>query len=165
MDDVSDVEETKLPGVGVRYTFTTSDGERLGVIAHRGGKRELLVYDRQDPDACSAVLPLAGDDARTLVDLLGGSEVSERLDETLRQSIEGLVFEWVEIDSSSPFEGFAIADIGLRSKTGASIVAVVRGDETITSPRADVRLEAGDTAVLVGSPQAIREAVAVLRGA
>jgi TrkA domain protein len=162
---VSDVEETKLPGVGVRYTFTTADGERLGVIAHRGGKRELLVYDRRDPDACSAVLGLEDDDARTLVDLLGGSEVAERLDETIRQSIEGLVLEWVAIDPASPFERVAIGDIGLRSKTGASVVAVVRGDETITSPRSDVRLEAGDTAVLVGSPEAIAEAVAVLRGA
>jgi TrkA domain protein len=165
MAAMSEVEETKLPGVGVRYTFTTSDGERLGVIAHRGGKRELLVYDRGDPDSCSAVLGLEDDDARTLVDLLGGSEVSERLDETTRQSIEGLVFEWVEIDESSPYARVAIADIGLRSKTGASIVVVIRGRETITSPRSDVRLEPGDNAVLVGSPEAVAEAVAVLRGA
>ena len=161
---MTDVEETKLPGVGVRYAFTTSGGDRVGVIAHRGGKRELLVYSRDDPDSCSTVLGLGDDDARTLVDLLGGSELSERLDDTIRQSIEGLTLEWVEIDPSAPCAGVAIADLGLRTRTGVSVVAVVRRGETITSPRADFRLEGGDTAVLVGSSAAIAEAKAILRG-
>ena len=43
----------------------------MGVIAHRSGRRELLVYDRGDPDACDAVIGLGEDDTRTLVDLLG----------------------------------------------------------------------------------------------
>jgi TrkA domain protein len=164
MRAVADVEETRLPGVGVRYAFTTAGGDRIGVIAHRGGKRELLVYSRYDPDSCSAVLGLGDDDARTLVDLLGGSELSERLDDTIRQSIEGLTLEWVEIQPSSPSVGVAIADLGLRTRTGASLVAVVRQGETITSPRADFRLASGDTAVLVGSAPAVAAAKAILPG-
>ena len=32
-----DVKETLLPGVGLRYEFENSDGQRVGVVAHRGG--------------------------------------------------------------------------------------------------------------------------------
>lgn len=161
---VSDVEETPLPGVGVRYSFATEGGQRLGVIVHRDGHRELLVYDRRDPDSCSAVLNLDGEDARTLVDLLGGSELSERLDVALRQTIEGLTLEWIGITPGSVAVDTPIADLGLRTRTGASVVAVVRAGETVTSPRGDFTLHAGDTAVLVGSREAIDLAVETLRG-
>ncbi|MDH5334233.1 MAG: cation:proton antiporter regulatory subunit [Thermoleophilia bacterium] len=156
------VEETRLPGVGVRYAFATETGQRLGVIVHRDGHRELLVYDRRDPDACAAALGL-DEDARTLVDLLGGSEVTERLDEVLSQSIEGLTLEWVEIPDASPSAGARIADLGIRATTGASIVAVVRDGRTTTSPTSDFVLLGGDTVVLVGSRDAIDRAAQILR--
>lgn len=34
-----DVEETMLPGVGVRYDFLTEGGKRIGVISHFSGRR------------------------------------------------------------------------------------------------------------------------------
>lgn len=161
---MAQVEETSLPGVGVRFVFTTSAGDRLGVIVHRSGRRALLLYDRADPDACRSVLGLSSDDARTLVDLLGGSELSERLDVALRQSLEGLTLEWVPVREGSGAAGTKIADLGLRTRTGASIVAVLRGGEAMLSPRADFTLEPGDTAVLVGAPEAIDRATALLEG-
>ena len=147
-----DVEETRLPGVGVRFAFTTAGGARLGVIAHRSGKRELLVYDRGDPDACDAVIGLGEDDTRTLVDLLGGSEVTEHIGTAIRQSLDGLELEWAELDAqASCRSGRPISELGLRSGTGASIVAIIRDDQTVISPRSDFTLQAGDIAVLVGS--------------
>ena len=47
---MSDVNETPLPGLGVRYDFVTSAGNRIGVVHHRTGRRDLLVYERGDPD-------------------------------------------------------------------------------------------------------------------
>ena len=52
---MADVRETKLPGVGVRHEFTTDDGTDLGVLVHHDGRREILVYDSDDPDACSSL--------------------------------------------------------------------------------------------------------------
>ena len=40
-EDVA-VSETKLPGVGVRHDFLTDTGRRVGVVAHRDGKRDLV---------------------------------------------------------------------------------------------------------------------------
>ncbi len=116
--DVPDVEETRLPGVGVRFAFTTAGGERLGVIAHRSGKRELLVYDRGDPDTCDTVIGLGEDDTRTLVDLLGGSEVTERIGAAIRQSLDGLELEWAVLGGRAPAVGRPISEFGLRSRKG-----------------------------------------------
>jgi hypothetical protein len=43
---MSEIEETPLPGVGTRYEFVTAGGERLCVIAHYSGRRELAFFDR-----------------------------------------------------------------------------------------------------------------------
>ena len=56
---MSEVTETQLPGVGVRHEFVTAGGERVAVLTHRTGRRELAVYDRADPDACTTVLHLS----------------------------------------------------------------------------------------------------------
>jgi CPA2 family monovalent cation:H+ antiporter-2 len=47
--------------------------------------------------------------------------------------------------------GKTLGDIDLRGRTGATVIAVVRGDDSFTSPGADFRVEAGDTLVLVAN--------------
>ncbi len=74
-----EVTETQLPGVGLRHEFTTSKGQRVAVVSRRGGRREIVVYDQQDPDASSTVLALDADDAQTLAELLGALHIAEAL--------------------------------------------------------------------------------------
>ena len=155
---MADVRETKLPGVGVRHDFTTSDHRDVAVLVHRDGRREILVYDTDDRDACSSVVGLDASDARTLSELLGASQVTEAV-AAVQQDIEGLAIEWIHVGAASSAAGVSIEDGGYRSKTGASIVAVIRGDESIPAPEADFALAGGDVAVAVGTT----EGLAVLR--
>jgi TrkA domain protein len=46
-----ELQDTLLPGVGVRYELTARSGERLGVVVQREGGAELAVSDRHDPTA------------------------------------------------------------------------------------------------------------------
>lgn len=144
------VQETLLPGVGVRHEFTTATGERLALLTHRSGRRDLAVYDREDPDACTTVLHLSPDDTRTLGELLGVSQVSEAL-VAVQQQVEGLAIEWLTLAPGSRFAGATIADGRFRTRTGASVVAILRGDTTIPAPGPDTRFEAGDVVVAVGT--------------
>lgn len=156
-----EVRETLLPGVGVRHEFTTASGERLAVLTHRSGWRELVVYDRDDPDACVTMLRLSTADARALTELLGGSQVRETVD-AVQQQIEGLAIEWITVAPGSTFSGATIADGQFRTRTGASIVAVVRGDTTIPAPGPDHRFQDGDVAVVVGTPEGLARVRALL---
>jgi TrkA domain protein len=157
-----DVQKNALPGVGVRYDFVTSHGRRIGVITHRGGQRELLVYDDRDPDACREVVPLEEEDTRALAELLGASRVTETL--TRVQSLEGLTIDWLPVEAGSVYAGSEIGQTDIRERTGVSIVAVVRGGKTMASPALSFRLEAGDTVVAIGTPEGIGQAFTLLRG-
>jgi len=75
-----DVEETRLPGIGLRQDFTASDGTPIGMVTHRDGRRELLIFNERDPDEPRSTVRLSEDDARALADLLGGSQVIEHLE-------------------------------------------------------------------------------------
>lgn len=158
---MADVTETQLPGVGVRFDFTTDEGDRLGVVAHRSGRRELLVYDHLDPDRCASVLQLRSDDARTLAELLGASQVQE-VYATIQQQVEGLAIEWITVSDSSEFVGRTIADGAFRTRTGASIVAVVRGTTTIPAPEPDHAFEVGEVVVAVGTGDGLAQLAAML---
>ena len=130
-----------LPGVGLRHDFTTRAGRQLGVVAHRTGRRDLLVYDREDPDACQEVVQLSDEEADALAELLGAARLVEHL-AALTQRIEGLAIDWLPIRTGSPYAGRAIADTQARSRTGVSIVAILRGDGAIPAPAPDAVLVA-----------------------
>ena len=157
------VSETQLPGVGVRHDFMTRDGDRIGVISHRTGRRDLLIYDKDDPDSCAVVMPLDDDDTHTLTEMLGGSHVSEALTR-LQQSVGGLTIDWVPVRESWACAGHTIKETDVRAKTGVSIVAIVRGEETIPSPGADFALQSGDVAVVVGTPDGIEKTFELMQG-
>jgi TrkA domain protein len=147
---VADVRETPLPGVGVRHEFVTGDGREVAVLVHHDGRREILVYASDDPDTCHTVLSLSPDDARTMNELLGGSRVTEAI-AVVQQEIEGLAIEWITVGAGSSSVGTSIGDGAYRTRTGASIVAVARGDEPIPAPGPDFVFDPGDVVVAVGT--------------
>jgi CPA2 family monovalent cation:H+ antiporter-2 len=62
------------------------------------------------------------------------------------------------IGQNCPVSGLTLAQIDLRARTGATVIAVVRGDDSFTGPAADFVLETGDTLVLVASHAAMDNA-------
>jgi len=149
-----DIQETALPGVGLRHDFTTRAGRQLGVVTHRTGRRDLLVYDRGDPDRCQEVIQLTDEEADALAELLGAARLVEHL--ASLQQVEGLAIDWLEIRAGSPYDGGTIGDTQARSRTGVSIVAILRGDRAIPAPSPQERLAAGDTLVVVGTAQGVK---------
>lgn len=61
--------DTSLPGVGRLLDFITSRDERVAVVTHRSGERDLVVYG-DDPDACRLNLRLGEEESRLLAELL-----------------------------------------------------------------------------------------------
>ncbi len=158
---MTDITEFRLPGVGIRYEFATRAGDRIGVVAHRSGRREIYVGEREDPDAFRSILELSDDESRTLAELLGGSRITRELTK-LRQAVEGLALDWLPIDPDSPYAGRPLGETRARTRTGVSIVAVMRRDEAIPAPGPGFPLEAGDTLVVVGRPRDIEVLVELL---
>jgi TrkA domain protein len=174
---VPEISETPLPGVGVRYELTTRTGTHLGVVAHRSGRRDLLVYDPTDPDAARENVALTAAESASLATLLGDLRSASPTDTTwglpgvdrAAATVPGrghpigrFAVAWVPVPPGSPYAGRSIATAGVRSITGVSIVAVLRDDAAHPAPGPDFRLEAGDVALVVGTADGVEALVELL---
>lgn len=149
------IEETSLPGVGIRFDFTADDGYRIGVVHHRSGRRELFVCAPGDPDAAFLNIALSDEDSHALAEVLGGSRVIADLGD-LQQRVKGLAIDWLSVDPDTPYAERKIGDARIRTRTGVSVVAVIRGEEAHPAPGPDFRIEPSDVLVVVGTPEGIK---------
>lgn len=144
------VERTDLPGIGTSHVVTTARGRRIGIVSHRSGRRDLVIYDKEDPDTSVVSVALSAEESNALAEYLGTARIIEHLAELQRQ-VTGLVTEQLVIAPGSPYDGRTLGDTAARTRTGASIVAVLRGGDVHASPRPDFGLRAGDLIVVVGT--------------
>ncbi|MDF2712073.1 MAG: potassium transporter TrkA [Nonomuraea muscovyensis] len=156
-----DVEQTALPGIGLRHEFTTQSGKRVGVVSHRTGRRDLVIYDREDPDRVCETVKLNDEEAEALVELLGAPRIVQRLNQ-LHEQVEGLVSLQLPIPPGSPYVGRPMGDARVRTRTNASIVAVVRAGQVFASPGPDFVFAGNDTVVVVGSADSTAEVADIL---
>jgi len=144
-----DLRETRLPGVGVKYTLRLDDGDRLAIIMHNDGQRELYVFAKHDEDP-RAVVRLDDDEARQLGAVLGGAYERPKIVEDLEMALGELTIEWVRVPDDSPTIGKTLAECGFRAKTGITVIAILREPEPVTGAQPDDVIQRGDTLVTVG---------------
>jgi len=77
----------------------------------------------------------------------------------IAEALAGASTETLVIDADSGAVGKTIGDLMLRSKTGVTIIAVVRDGQTDINPGSELRLQAEDVMVLLGSPEQIDRAI------
>ncbi|HEY0888546.1 MAG TPA: TrkA C-terminal domain-containing protein [Nocardioides sp.] len=155
------VEETKLPGIGLRHDFLTGAGRRIGVVSTKTGARHLVVYDAQDQDAVEVSVELSSAESQVLAELLGAPRLIERLAK-LREQVEGLTTSGIPLSADAPYVGRPMGDAAIRTRTGVSIVAVFRDDRVHPSPGPEFVLQQGDKLIVVGTEEGVREAAAIL---
>ena len=135
----TELEETRLPGIGTKFTLRTGEGCRLAVIQHNDGKRELYHFRR------------GGDDeARQLGAVLGGAYERPKIVEELEMALGDLLIEWIAVPDSSPWIGKTLAEAGFRAKLGITVIAILREPEPVTGALPDDVIQQGDTLVTVG---------------
>ncbi len=156
-----DVEETKLPGIGLRHEFLTVRERRIGVLTHRMGRRDVFLYSEDDPDAVESMVILTDDEADTLSGLLGGARFAEHLDRALGE-VPGVAIERLPLPVDSRYAGHVLGDTHARTETGVSIVALLRAGDVLPAPGPATCLLGGDTLVVVGTPEGIAALSALL---
>jgi TrkA domain protein len=145
-----DLRETRLPGVGVKYTFRTAQSGRLSVIMHNDGQREIYYYRRPDDDEPTAVIELHDDEARQLGAIIGGAYERPKIVEELEMALGELHIEWIPVPDSSPAIGMTLAEARLRARTGVTVIAILREPEPVSGAQPEDRVERDDTLVAVG---------------
>jgi TrkA domain protein len=144
-----DLQETRLPGVGVKWSLTTAKGARFTVIQHNDGTRELYMFTRGD-DEPRAVIKLLDDEARQLGAVIGGAYESPKLIGDPALALKELTIEWVPVPDDSPAIGRTLAECAFRARTGITIIAILREPEPVTGAQPKDVVQRGDTLVTVG---------------
>ncbi|MFW6139839.1 MAG: cation:proton antiporter [Acidobacteriota bacterium] len=83
--------------------------------------------------------------------MLRGVAKTKRSMEKIAELLRAGTTETFLISQDSPAAGKTLKELDIRQKTGATIIAVVRGEESITSPSPDFKIKEGDTLVLVAN--------------
>ena len=130
-----EVRETRLPGVGTKFTMETHRGESVCVVVHTDGLREL--YHFEDPDDEPYRIALNDDEARQVGALLGGVIYRPQLVQDLEMALGDLVVEWIELPPNSPLVGLTVMTCRIRRTTGSTIVAILRGGGSVAMPHPD----------------------------
>ena len=158
-----DVREHDLPGVGKKFACTTDDGDRLTVIIHNTGAREIYLFERGE-DFPHAAVRLEDAEARKLGAILGGAYFQPAMAESMDMVLGQLSVEWMKVEPSSPLAGMTLLEARVRERTGASVIAVLRGGEAIPNPQPDQRIEAGATLMVIGDREQVGRFGTLLRG-
>jgi CPA2 family monovalent cation:H+ antiporter-2 len=81
----------------------------------------------------------------------------------LLATVRGMEIRWHTLHAESPLVGRTLAEVNLRARTGASVVAVVRDRKLIANPKSHTTFAEGDTLGLIGEAEQIAAAEQLMR--
>ena len=151
-----------LPGIRVCQEVGLRNGRRIGIVTRRNGQRELVLYD-DEGDGAADTIAMSDDEANAIAEILGAPQLTVRLAMLQRQADE-LIVEQLPVPPDSPFGDRPLGDTQARTRTGASIVAILRHGAALPSPAPDFVLHAGDLVVTVGTQDAVDQVARILDG-
>jgi CPA2 family monovalent cation:H+ antiporter-2 len=93
---------------------------------------------------------------------LRGSDVGGALTRSIERMMAGSVTDTFYLEPDSSAVGKTLAELDLRGRTHALVIALVRDGEHRVSPDPDIELKAGDILVLVGAHRSLDRAFTLL---
>lgn len=144
------VYESEVPGVGRKFELELTGEKSVVVVVHHDGRCELFRRDGPDADG-EKILDLKGEQANRLGSILEGAYFESIDVDSLSVPLGEAIIEWVEVTETSPVAGKTLSESDIRSETGTSIIAIQRGERTISNPPPETELDVGDLLVAVGT--------------
>ncbi|MDG5762102.1 TrkA C-terminal domain-containing protein [Natronococcus sp. A-GB1] len=147
------IYESDLPGVGKKFEIELQGSERLVIVTHNTGKRE--VYKKANEDADSEKLfDLSDQLARTVGTILEGAYFQPVQTSGAETKLSEETFlEWYDVDKTAEIAGISISDARIDEQIGVSILAIQRDEELITPVTPDTVIEAGDKVIVAGEQE------------
>ena len=151
------IRESDLPGIGRKYQVETRAGDRMVVIIHDDGRREVYHFHHHDPEESLSMVSLDDDEARTIAAIIGGMNYTPRALEKIDVALDDLSIEWVKVDPDAKIAGKRIGELNIRRQTGATIIAVVdKNHDKQINPGPEYALKPESTLIVVGERKQLK---------
>src|SRR5262249_2035541 len=148
--------ESNLPGVGRKFQIEAASGDRLTIVIHDDGRRELYHFARKNPDQVASVVTLTDSEARQVAGIIGGPTYLPKAPPATDVVLDDLLLEWYTVPPRAACANRSIRDLQVRTATGASIVSIIEPDRVKRiNPEADTVLREGATLILAGDRRTI----------
>ncbi|KML13352.1 hypothetical protein VL07_03630 [Bacillus safensis] len=154
------VRETELPGIGHKAEMITRNNEKLAIITHDDGRREMYHFQEDDHEETISGILLNDEEARQIAAILGGMVYKPKALETVEVAIDELVIEWFKIEKNAPAVKRSIGELNVRQNYQVTVIAIMRkSHEKILNPGPDTIIEEGDTLVISGERKELKNLI------
>lgn len=151
------IRESSLPGVGKKFQINTRSGDKMVVIIHDDGTREIHHFFHDDPEESISMVTLDDDEARRVSAIIGGMVYRPQALETADVAFDKMVIEWYKVEPGDMSIDKEIGELNVRKTTGATIIAIVQRDqEKIINPGPETIIKAGATLVILGNREQVK---------
>lgn len=145
-----EVKEADLPAIGKKFTIETEAEETIVIIMRLTGEREVYRFlkGKEEPES---VTTLTEEEARTIGNILAGAYFEPVHEKAVELVMKQLSMEWIKVEEDSPLANKTIGEVGIRKKTGVSVISILRDAKYIPNPLPSETMRVGDTLVVLGS--------------
>ncbi len=148
------ISSREMPGIGRKYELDTDFGDKISLVQLESGGVQLYISSKNG-ESGSAELTLS--EAVRIANILAGS-VLKAEDEGVSMIFSSLSDLPIKLHSytlGAKTDGKSIADLKIRTVTGATVVALSSSGESILNPSPSSRFREGDSVLVIGEEEQI----------
>lgn len=154
------IREIELPGIGYKFEIFIKNQDKLVIVIHDDGRREIYHFDADDHEEVLVSATFNDSEARKIASILGGMAYKPKALETVEFAFDDTIIEWYQVEPNAPAVNKTIGEIDIRNNFGVTVIAIKKKNSKKShNPGSDTVIEAGDTLVVSGERQQIKELI------
>lgn len=145
------IREIDLPGIGKKFEIYTRSKEKIVIVIHDDGRREVYYFDKNDYEDFDYTITLDDEEARQISAILGGIIYRPKNLEQIDMVFNDLVIEWFNVEGHAKAVNKTIGELDIRQAYKITVIAIIRKNkEKIVNPGSKDIIKEGDTLIVSG---------------
>ncbi|CAG7657612.1 cation:proton antiporter regulatory subunit [Paenibacillus allorhizosphaerae] len=152
------VREIELPGIGKKFEVITKSKDKIVVIIHDDGRRDIYYFDQDNFEEAIANTSFDDAEARQIAAIIGGMTYAPKALETIEMAFDDLVIEWFKVQNGAEAAQQTIGQLNIRQSYEVNVVAIIKQKnyKEIHTPGPETLLEEGDTVIVSGQRKQVK---------